>query len=99
MSFRRIKVAQVGDEELQKLIISLEPVEKGYDGVIRFKDNLCVPFNDKLRNEVLQEAHHSRYTIHPRVTKMYQDMKRMYWWQGMKKDVTEFVDKCWYVSK
>ena len=42
----------------------------------------------------MHEAHHSKYTIHPGVTKMYQDMKRMYWWPGMKRDVASFVAKC-----
>ena len=62
--------------------------------MIRFEGRLCVPKIDELRNEVLHEAHHSKYTIHPGVTKMYQDMKRMYWWPGMKKDVANFVGKC-----
>lgn len=55
---------------------------------------LCELFNEDLRNEVLLEAHHSRYTIHLGVTKMDQDMKRMYCWPGMKKDVIEFMAKC-----
>ena len=42
----------------------------------------------------MHEVHHSKYTIYPGITKMYQDMKRMYWWSGMKKDVASFVAKC-----
>ena len=49
----RIKMAQVNDEVLQKLLISLDKVEKGENGVIRFKGRLCVPLNEELRNEVL----------------------------------------------
>ena len=90
----RIKVAQASDEKLQGFLTSLEQVEKGEDGVIRFKGRLCVPTDEDLRSEILHEAHHSKYTIHPGVTKMYQDMKRMYWWQGMKRDVVSFIAKC-----
>ena len=90
----RIKVAQTNDEKLQGFLISVDQVENGEDGVIRFKGRLCVPTDEDLRNEILHEAHHSKYTIHPGVTKMYQDMKRMYWWQGMKRDVVSFVAKC-----
>ena len=90
----RIKVAQANDENLQGFLTSLDQVEKGEDGVIRFKGRLCVPANEELKSEVLHEAHHSKYTIHPGVTKMYQDMKRMYWWPGMKRDVACFVAKC-----
>ncbi|XP_071926100.1 uncharacterized protein [Coffea arabica] len=28
------------------------------------------------------------------VTKMYHDVKELYWWEGLKKDVAEFVQKC-----
>src|SRR6266576_2847755 len=47
-----------------------------------------------MRKDVLREAHRSRFTIHPGGTKMYRDMKRMFWWDGMKKDVADFVAHC-----
>ena len=90
----RIKVAQSGDDILQGFLTSMEKVTKGEDGVIRYEGQLCVPFNEELRTEILSEAHHSKYTIHPGVTKMFQDMKRVYWWPGMKRDVATFVAKC-----
>ena len=40
------------------------------------------------------EAYRSRYAIHPGGVKMYQDLKRSFWWEGMKRDVSEFVAKC-----
>ncbi|WMV33761.1 hypothetical protein MTR67_027146 [Solanum verrucosum] len=39
----------------------------------------------------MEEAHHSYFSIHPSSTKMYHDIKEIYWWHGMKKDVAEFV--------
>ncbi|WMV19136.1 hypothetical protein MTR67_012521 [Solanum verrucosum] len=42
----------------------------------------------------MEEAHHSRYSIHLGSTKMYHDIKEIYWWHRMKKDVTEFVAQC-----
>jgi Integrase zinc binding domain len=42
----------------------------------------------------LSEAHESGYTIHPGEIKMYQDLKRYFWWPGMKQDVTQYVEKC-----
>ena len=44
--------------------------------------------------EVLEEAHKSRLSFHPGMTKMYQDLKKSFWWNGMKRDVAEFVAKC-----
>ena len=43
---------------------------------------------------VLEEAHHSKLTIHPGGDKMYKDIKRVFFWNEMKKDVAEFVSKC-----
>ena len=40
------------------------------------------------------EAHKSKFVVHPGGTKMYQDLKRQYWWEGMKRDVASFVAKC-----
>ena len=48
----------------------------------------------KVRKKVLEEAHKSKFFIHLGSNKMYQDLKKNFWWQGMKKDVTEFVTKC-----
>lgn len=67
----RIKVTQAEDKELQKLFTSFELVKKGFDGVIRFNGRFCKPFNQELKNEVLQESHHSKCTILPGLTKMF----------------------------
>ena len=56
--------------------------------------HLCVPDNDELRKDILDEAHKSRMTIHPGGTKMYKDLKRNFWWEGMKREVAEYVAKC-----
>ena len=47
-----------------------------------------------LRQRILEEAHYSRYSIHPGTTKMYHDLKLIYWWDGMKRDIAEFVAQC-----
>ena len=54
----------------------------------------CVPNVDELREEIMEGAHFSAYSIHPGSTKMYHDLKDTYWWNGMKRDITEFVSKC-----
>ena len=66
-----------------------------FDGGLRFRGRLCVPdCAADLKEEVLQTAHRSRYTIHPGSTKMYKDLCRQFWWNGMKRDVAEYVSKC-----
>ena len=64
------------------------------EGVLRLGTRLCVPDVDDLRKELLEEAHYSAYSVHPGSTKMYHTLKDTYWWNGMKKDVVEFVSKC-----
>ncbi|KAG8474681.1 hypothetical protein CXB51_031149 [Gossypium anomalum] len=66
----------------------------GSDGCLMFKDRICVPKNEELIQKILQEAHSSYFSIHPGSTKMYNDLKKMYWWNGMKRDISEFVSKC-----
>ena len=52
----------------------------GDDGMLRYKDLLCVPDVDDLRTRIVTEAHSSKYFIHPGSTKMYHDLKQIYWW-------------------
>ena len=60
----------------------------------RILSKLCVPNDAQVKEEVMKEAHHSRFIVHPRETKMYHDLRRQYWWQGMKRDIAQFVSKC-----
>ena len=60
-------------------------------GWLRRDGRLCVPMVEDLVRRVLEEAHRSKLTIHPGGDKMYKDMKRIFFWPGMKKDVAEFV--------
>ena len=63
-------------------------------GVIWFKNRIVVPKNEELRQQILDEAHLSRYSIHPGSTKMYQDLKQHYWWTKMKIEIARYVAKC-----
>lgn len=66
----------------------------GSDGYLRFQDRICVPKDTELIQKILDEAHSGCLSVHPRSMKMYNDLKKMYWWPGMKKDISEFVSKC-----
>ena len=48
----------------------------------------------ELKKKCMYESHNTVFTMHPRGNKMYQELKRYYWWRGMKKDVIEYISKC-----
>jgi hypothetical protein len=52
---------------------------KDDQGIIWFNDRIVVPKDAEVRQQILDEAHLSRYSIHPGSTKMYQDLKQHYW--------------------
>ncbi|KAL0550003.1 hypothetical protein IC582_014499 [Cucumis melo] len=64
------------------------------DGGLLFERRLCEPSDSAVKTELLSEAHSSPFSMHPGSTKMYQDLKRVYWWCNMKREVAEFVSRC-----
>jgi hypothetical protein len=64
------------------------------DGVLWFKDRLVVLKDFELRRKIMDEAHCSRYYIHPGTNKMYQDLKKNFWWTRMKREIARYVSEC-----
>jgi hypothetical protein len=62
-------------------------------------DGVWIPDFGNVRKLILDEAHKSRYSIHPGADKMYKDLREFYWWPGMKQDVATYVGKCLMCSK
>ncbi|GJT84770.1 putative reverse transcriptase domain-containing protein [Tanacetum coccineum] len=46
-----------------------------------------VPLTGGIRTLIIDEAHKSRYSVHPGADKMYYNLRDMYWWLGIKKDI------------
>jgi hypothetical protein len=42
----------------------------------------------------MDEAHCSRYSIHPGTNKKYQDLKKNFWWTRMKREIAKYVAEC-----
>nr|GFB52585.1 putative reverse transcriptase domain-containing protein [Tanacetum cinerariifolium] len=53
-----------------------------------------LPCYGDLQTVIIHESHKSKYSIHPGSDKMYQDMKKLYWWPDMKADIATYVSKC-----
>ncbi|GJX47248.1 putative reverse transcriptase domain-containing protein [Tanacetum coccineum] len=69
-------------------------IEQRNDGTLYYLDRIWVPLKGDVRTLIMDEAHKSKYSIHPGADKMYYDLRDRYWWPGMKKDITEYVSKC-----
>jgi hypothetical protein len=63
-------------------------------GTLWFKDRLIVPRKEAFKKKILDEAHTSRYSIHPGSTKMYHDLRQQFWWTRMKRETTRYVSEC-----
>ncbi len=91
---RQVGLKQLQDVELVKLfgLLGTEKavgLEYGRDGILRFKGRICLPQDAELKKVVLEEGHKSRLSIHPGMTKMYQDLRKTFWWPGMKREIAE----------
>ncbi|GKA79334.1 putative reverse transcriptase domain-containing protein [Tanacetum coccineum] len=64
--------------------------EKRDDGGIYFFDRIWIPSVGGIRKLIMDEAHTSRYSVHPGADKMYYDLRDLYWWPGMKRDTAEY---------
>jgi hypothetical protein len=63
-------------------------------GILWFNDRIVVPKDAEVHQQILDEAHLSRYSIHPGSTKMCKDLKQHYWWTKMKIEIARYVARC-----
>ncbi|KAD6454789.1 hypothetical protein E3N88_09495 [Mikania micrantha] len=76
-----------------------QQLKKKADGLQYFMERVWVPHYGNLRDLVMDEAHKSRYSVHPGSDKMYHDLKILYWWPHMKADIATYVSKCLTCAK
>ncbi|GJZ93107.1 putative reverse transcriptase domain-containing protein [Tanacetum coccineum] len=63
------------------------------------KNRSWLPLFGNLRDLIMHESYKSKYSIHPGSDKMYQDLKKLYWWPNMKAIIAEYVGKCLTCSR
>ncbi|GJV95249.1 putative reverse transcriptase domain-containing protein [Tanacetum coccineum] len=69
------------------------------DGTRCIKNRSWLPLFGNLRDLIMHESHKLKYFIHPGSDKMYQDLKKLYWWPNMKVIIAEYVGKCLTCSR
>ncbi|GKA34018.1 putative reverse transcriptase domain-containing protein [Tanacetum coccineum] len=77
-----------------------EMIEQRNDGTLYYLDQIWVPLKGDVRTLIMDEAHKSKYYVHPGTDKMYYDLRDRYWWPGMKMDIDEYVKSklCHFLS-
>ncbi|KAK1427869.1 hypothetical protein QVD17_16567 [Tagetes erecta] len=91
-----LKDENIKNESMRGMVNQLEPKP---DGTLYFMNRVWVPHTGNLRELVLDEAHKSKYSIHPGADKMYKDIRELYWWPNMKANIATYVGKCLTCSK
>ncbi|GJV59083.1 putative nucleotidyltransferase, ribonuclease H [Tanacetum coccineum] len=76
-----------------------QQMEKKEGDSLYFMDRIWVPLAGGMRTIVMDEAHKSKYFVHPGADKMCYDLRDMYWWPGMKRDISTYISKCLTCSK
>ncbi|GJU78537.1 putative reverse transcriptase domain-containing protein [Tanacetum coccineum] len=88
------------DNITMDFVTKLPKSSQGYDTIWVFVDRLNnVCGYSHLQTVIMHESHKSKYSIHPGSDKMYQDMKKLYWWPNMKADIATYVSKCLTCAK
>jgi hypothetical protein len=97
----QIIMAQLSDKGVQIIKENLHQKTEKYKcfrqdgkGILWFESRLVVPKNKDLKKKILDEAHLSKFSMHPVSTKMYHDLKPLYWWTRMKREIAQYVSEC-----
>ncbi|GJR76716.1 putative reverse transcriptase domain-containing protein [Tanacetum coccineum] len=108
---KRILEAHIEAQKLENLInedvggiirrdIPKERLEPRTDGTLCLHGRSWLPCYGDLRSVIMHESHKSKYYIHTGSEKMYQDVKKLYWWPNMKADITtssQGFDTIWVI--
>ena len=79
----QIQQAQQQDPEFQRTLASVRSGKlvgfiQDKEGIWRYQERIYVPVRDDLRNRILEEVDKSKFTVYPEISKMYQDLKKMF---------------------
>nr|GFA07779.1 putative reverse transcriptase domain-containing protein [Tanacetum cinerariifolium] len=94
---KALKLENLDKEDVGGMIkkdIPKEQLEPRANATLCLNGRSWLPCFGDLRSVIMHESHKSKYFVHPGSDKMYQDMKKLYWWPNMKANVATYVSKC-----
>ncbi|GJU10072.1 putative reverse transcriptase domain-containing protein [Tanacetum coccineum] len=90
------KEENFSNDDLHGMINKLEPRA---DRTLCLNNQSWILCFGELKALIMCESHKSKYSIHPGSDKMYQDLKKLYWWPNMKAEISTYVSKCLTCAK
>nr|GEV59202.1 putative reverse transcriptase domain-containing protein [Tanacetum cinerariifolium] len=96
---RKTEARKEENYEAEDLGGMIKKLKSRADGTLCLMNRSWIPGFGNLRALIMHESHKSKYSIHPRSDKMYQYMKKLYWWPNMKDEITTYVSKCMTCAK
>nr|GEV73578.1 putative reverse transcriptase domain, ribonuclease H-like domain, aspartic peptidase domain protein [Tanacetum cinerariifolium] len=97
-----LKPENLENEDVGGMIIKDIPKEKlepHVNGTLCLNSKSWLPCYGDIRSMIMHESHKSKYSTHPGSDKMYQEMKKLYWWLNMRANIATYVSKCLTCAK
>ncbi|KAJ9560610.1 LOW QUALITY PROTEIN: hypothetical protein OSB04_005770, partial [Centaurea solstitialis] len=90
----QVEVIKADNQKRERIKGQVDQLAADNRGLLTRYGRVWVPVSCEARQTLLDEAHKSKFSIHPGATKMYRDLRTDYWWPDMKRDAAKYVEKC-----